>query len=807
MAILTTTRSGNWSDTSGTTPWTALVGSGTGGVAGVGDRVIVNSGHTLTVDGTQACGSSGPNAPSTAATVSPSAGASVTSLPAGNYYVRITAVNASGESSTSAESAVLTIGIAPNNQPRITLPALPTGGTSWSIYLTNTGTGAGGLTHRRYATGKAAGNFEPVSASWEDGTVAFASAQLIAPASAIWATGILNVAAGASLTVSGDVQTTNSSGSTLSAGATVSINVPATQTYYWSPGGFSNGNVSPLLSNGSSGSRTTIQRTGSGIASISAMPLAASFNGRGLMQASYTNFIDLGSASVDAAAASFYLVPTFSLTDCIMTRCGQFRTANAQPDQNVTISRNRWSGSLATNCMLMDLGSSYTSGTRLFNRNVLDAVFQFTSGAVGWTIDDNFYGNNIVMSGITASPTSFKRNFWGRTDPSAGGQPTVGLQFGCTDNVYHVSCSSAPNPHGIDPAIRNVDATISGWVFDGLTADNSGDLILPNTGTPASTYTLTIKNNVYLPNLRGDNVGTPCTLYGNSKLKVNFEHNTYVMGIQGFSYGEFGGYAGAANMIPSFQSNIAWNPSKLSTGYLLWDALGSPFDATPGQVTTCDYNGKYNYSDTTAFPNADTTVLAKGYLTSTVANGHYVFVQTPANVGAHDVDGDPVFYDKTRSTQTFDQGYLAQPKATDWASGQSYIVGDIRASAVSGAFFSLPINYRCITAHTSTASGVTGPPGSGVAGATINWSTYWEPASFEYIRQSLLAGTTYDGTPLGGSSGVSIIEVLRLWIRRGFAPTSASYRNAGHDGVTIGAVEYTAPGGASNQNLLLLGIG
>ncbi len=61
MAALTTVRSGDWNNTTaGVTPWTALTGSGVGGVAGAGDTVTINNGHTLTVPVgyTAVCGTS-----------------------------------------------------------------------------------------------------------------------------------------------------------------------------------------------------------------------------------------------------------------------------------------------------------------------------------------------------------------------------------------------------------------------------------------------------------------------------------------------------------------------------------------------------------------------------------------------------------------------------------------------------------------------------------------------------------------------------------------------------------------------------
>lgn len=57
---------------------------------------------------------------------------------------------------------------------------------------------------------------------------------------------------------------------------------------------------------------------------------------------------------------------------------------------------------------------------------------------------------------------------------------------------------------------------------------------------------------------------------------------------------------------------------------------------------------------------------------------------------------------------------------------------------------------------------------------------------------------------------VTRIAALTAWVRAGYAPGNISVKDAGHDGVTIGAVEYAAPTVAdavTSYNLLLLGVG
>lgn len=793
MTTVGIARTGSWSDTGvGTTPWAALTGSGPGGVPGAGDAVLgATSTNTLTIDGAQSIGTNGPNAPAAAPTVSASAGGTPTNLPTGNYYVRLVAVNANGESSCSTESSILTLtnGV---STPRIVLPALPAGGSTWSVYITNTNTGSGGITHRRYATGLSAGNFEPVSASWENGTVAFASAQLLTPASGIWGVGVFNLAAGAGLTAAGDLVANNTTGTTLGAGSTLTFSVPASQSFYWA-GSITNGSVVPLICSGSSGSRVTITKTGAGLAALTGFPLSP--NGSGFVQAQFADFSNLGSASANAINGKCYTFGTmFNMDDCTVNNCGMVViTANNQNNMQYRFLRTRVTNSLGTYSLDIDNSIAYVSGTKQIKNTTTDKAIRCSNGALGCDYQDNYFPGAIVMSGpvVGRSWTTMRRNLYGRTE-SAGS--VISTAYSVTDCICYVFDSGIGNPHPFDPSAVNEDCTWSGNVFDGLVMNYDGDWLLPTTTTPANPYTLTITGNLYLPNILGDNIGTPITCYGNSKLKVTFRGNTFTMGRQGVSFGESGGYTGYVGMWNQPYNNLAWNPSVPPLGgFLFWDGLGTAYDAVAGSVTTPDYNGKWNFGTSWATAGYDATSLARGYLTGSSGGANYAFTAgtTP---GDHDVNADPQFVDHKRSLVMFDQGYLGKPVGTAWASGTSYVIGDIVSVTTSGVWFGQTVNMRCIKDHPSTATGVTGKPGNGTGASPVRWSDYWEPASCYWMRESLLAGTTYDGTPLGGSSGVSIVEIARLWIRAGWAPTNTAYQNTGFGGVTIGAVPfYSAP--------------
>jgi hypothetical protein len=91
------------------------------------------------------------SAPTVVPTVNPTGGgATGGALQAGVFYLKYTYVNANGETAPSPESAAFTV--ASTNQPQVTLPALPAGVTSISLYITPPG-GASGGECIRYATG------------------------------------------------------------------------------------------------------------------------------------------------------------------------------------------------------------------------------------------------------------------------------------------------------------------------------------------------------------------------------------------------------------------------------------------------------------------------------------------------------------------------------------------------------------------------------------------------------------------------------------------------------------------------------
>lgn len=187
-AIKTSTTSGNLS--SGST-WV-------GGVAPTtGDQIIIANGHTVTIDSNIDLGVSPPQTPVSNHSTSATTATNATALAAGTYQTRITYVAADGSESHPNVSISVTVGAAPNNKPRVTVrsAALPSGVSSINLYVSNTGGAAG--TERLYASGITGTTYDLESASWTNGTTTFAAATAVPDKRAI------TVNAGGSLTWGG----------------------------------------------------------------------------------------------------------------------------------------------------------------------------------------------------------------------------------------------------------------------------------------------------------------------------------------------------------------------------------------------------------------------------------------------------------------------------------------------------------------------------------------------------------------------------------------------------------------------------
>jgi hypothetical protein len=325
----------------------------------------------------------------------------------------------------------------------------------------------------------------------------------------------------------------------------------------------------------------------------------------------------------------------------------------------------------------------------------------------------------------------------------------------------------------VDPAA--ISYAVSGWVWEySGTDDNSDFLEISKNATAA--VTLTVTNNIFLPNAAGGAVGSfinnvsgasqtnLTTTFNNNTCAVSNSSPTNVYGVGA----ESAGTTLPAGAIPSIRNNIAWRPAS-GSGLIAQSSASATVNN--GAVTNADYNCTWQVTG------------------SIYGNPSNQFNVTP---GGHDLSVNPLFVDSTRNIFSFDTGYLGHATGTAWVTSTPYTVGQIVSSSDSSFHSGATYNFRCTANHTSSS---TNKPGSGSA-----WAENWEPASLGYIEADVLAGNTYSG----GTN--SLVGELVKWVNAGFAPTNNALKGAGFNGSDIGAVSVTSLGPAPGT-LALMGEG
>src|SRR5262249_51247086 len=140
--------------------------------------------------------------------------------------------------------------------------------------------------------------------------------------------------------------------------------------------------------------------------------------------------------------------------------------------------------------------STFDTGINLFSSR--DIIFE-----------DNYVAGQISTTSVTVW-TSFQRNLLVKT--TSGNEHNVS---GDVTDCYVVEDTASVNPHGINVFSNDFpSSTISGCIFDYTDVDDNGDHVLLGTGA-TSAKTVTIRNNIAVPNAQGKNSGTVFSALGN----------------------------------------------------------------------------------------------------------------------------------------------------------------------------------------------------------------------------------------------------------------------------------------------------
>ncbi|MBX9623793.1 MAG: hypothetical protein K2X82_08255 [Gemmataceae bacterium] len=786
-ALFTTTTSGNYS--SGST-WV-------GGVApSNGDRIVRAAGHTLTFDVSATVGDSRPNRQLILPTL---ASASATGfLPAGSYYAFYTQVDSGGGESAPSPEGVRLTGFtnSGSNVLRVTLPALPAGVASRNLYLTSGASGTGKL----YATGITGTTYDCTSASWTDGTTTEAFA---ASAPAAWAidastTGDTVVASGVTLKVRGDV--IRDSHLTLSGTAVWEWDASAavspsntryadytgrafTTTYKFRTTGTSSGTRATVRSN--SGGGNGYFRTNVGPGSV------GEYIGTANLDLSYVDFVRVGDATNDAIRVAPYSGAESNvhlLTGCTFdANCGSVFVANAPAagggytvvDCEFNQTNCRQIAGAAVPTPLHPNGNSTTpSGSRLVQRCVF--VKKPTGRGFGTSWKDNFFEDGWSAPGDSTQWAEFSGNFHRKTD--ANDQGTNGT---ISNGLFLYDPVKTTLTTGTVVSGTATTLTVSGtpWTSNAYQSSATADgcktvvhktaagveiqrrRILSNT-----TNTLTVSPNFSPTPVAGDTleiltdggnvhgygaalVGTTCGLTGNMFLSTSCDAD-----------GDLWKSFGAANCVYTASGNVVGvNASRV-------DQVACLITMFNNTVGTCVLDVLHN---TVVVGLQSSTQINEGGTNQTAGTLRAYKSNIAAALRASSEWGGGLqCYHVLDSSNSADPSVGTQDILA--AGGASYNRGfNLRAGLATGGF-----HINC-SVTPNTTGGSSGDPQ--FAAPTRSLDT-WDA--------SLGGPGTFAGAIARMKADRTLIAEARVFCRNGFRVHDASLKDAGHDGATIGAMEW-----------------
>jgi hypothetical protein len=583
----------------------------------------------------------------------------------------------------------------------------------------------------------------------------------------------LTINPGGSLTVKGDISIAAASVmqvGTASGGGTLTFDGTSGTVKYMARGA---GAAAVFRSRGTTASRSSILSLGAGTAngSITHNEVAFPF----IIDCEQTDFSKIGDGTVPGLRyRSSVSGDILQLTDCTLDSCGAIASALAQHATSIySLVRVKCTNTVPSSPLSIgNTPNTLTSGTRQIINCYFDKAVASLTILQGFTITDCVF--QAAFSGSTSAttyPATFARNLV----RGACGNTT----WDFTD-CYLLLDDTTGNTTFLSGIHKARNQTISGVLFEKTHKETAdlGTCIAPNL-TTASATALTITGCLVLPN---GNAAYPSGNFltintGNETfVTVTADHCTFyaTQARGGLEVNEAA--ACPAGIVGSFRSNIAWGPSS-GTGYKAMDVGADAAADDVVSAANCDYNCGYNLG---AGSNG------KGYHELEFSSG------TP---GDNDIDVDPQFVDTTRCLPTFATDYLGKTGSA-WADATAYSVGDLALATTTAYYGGQPVLYRCITAHTSNAANSTnGKPGDG--DNVASWRTNWEFASLYYLRDGASQAAGYDAN--------ATVANLVTWIKAGYAVRNSLLRNAGHDNVTIGAMEYQASGSVAPV-LLAIGV-
>lgn len=488
-----------------------------------------------------------------------------------------------------------------------------------------------------------------------------------------------------------------------------------------------------ILCNGTSGARSKVQTISSlsGDSTkwgrLTSIGSEASRQDGLSVEATYTDFIRLGTPTVDSIFVYLNVTSAgflhLKLNHCRFQSCYGWRVNNLADGCSVDV-QNTYEDKDCLSPSVINVNTARTSGTRLVKNSLFWQRFGRSGGGYNtqirdFQIEDCVFLDNVTINGATAwASTSAATHFKRCLVVMRASQSTWYLLAGLTlENIYGFADLSWANSKFIT-CTNTHDMSIDGYVVDGGNwwQGDQPDTTYMTNANPAAERTYTLRRILTVPNARGYAPGVAGNLGFNAATPLfNFsvEHCTIALretqgGIDAMAAWS-GGESGImkAGQVTSFQSNLFFSlngSTKCGKFVDVRQYVSAPGDSPTDIIdpANADYNAMYDGQAIGDGTHASYWEATPG------GNKNGYFARFSADPGTHDIDvlhpawTGPAFKDRYRCLPRFDIGYLGHAVETAWQSGQAYSVGDEVSVTWPDLYGGLPINFRCIAAHTSS---------------------------------------------------------------------------------------------------------
>jgi hypothetical protein len=757
MAVRTATKSGNLSDS---TVWGATFVNG--------DSIIAN-GFDINIDVSATFGTGAPMRPSGTG-FSAAATGTGGSLATGTWYVGYTDVNANGES---VMSPIVAVALTSGQTISVTLPALPTGVVSRSIY-TSVGL-ANPSNNQRQATGITATG---AGAYIQSANPSAGQSERVLGAIVISIGSSVTRSAGVTVTQRGDINTVNAFFSFTAADRLI---FTGAGTFNWD----ASTAVAPATTvyrvvgdcwmylNGSVGNRSTF----GSIATSSAAPGMFEVT---RLHGGYSDWTRIGTGSTASTAA--VLTANHAIMNVTFDTCGDIvGSGTVVNTADLSEVNCTWKNSLGSYNTVASPVNAPSTGLRSLAGSVYDKTPNIT-GFAGFNLDDTIFQNLYIADnpGDSGKWASAQRTVFGNATRTVD---TCVVAGDMVDPLVVPSANATldggvGNPHSLAGSSGGASCTIDGPVYEyggtGATGQMFGSQY---TGS----RTTTIKNGVGLQNGAGLTSGALANL-GGAGNKVVSQHNTWRVGGAGaagagFVFGEVA--QGQTGEIPTNEDCIFYDIIAGRNGYLDVLGHGSLVDTmTPaGSRNNCKFN-LASYSNNTVNGVAGQTLVGVSAAVFTVAPG----------VG--DVTVNPQFVDDLVGLARWDWTLAsAVSLAVTLASSGANLARATRTS------HGLKIgDWVTIGGATTAAYNVT----ARITAATTNTFDYPVVGTLGADSGNITKQGTFDNAlaqmskrNLAGFDSRYTPALFTTFVRAGKRPQSSVVGTGAHDGSYMGAVAYS----------------